>query len=95
MADLTGWGRCGILGYAHTARKGAWAMGEGALLSTQEVGGRLALDDSTIRRMLYKGEFPNAFKAGRAWKIPESDLEAYIEEKRRERRAAASTSEES
>ena len=66
-------------------------MTEGALLSVLEVARRFAVDDSTIRRMLYRGEFPNAFKAGRVWRIPETDVEAYLE-KWRERQAAASIS---
>lgn len=68
-------------------------MNEGTLLSTLEVARHLALSDASIRRMLYRGEFPNAFKAGRAWKIPETDLEAYVENQKRERRTATSTSE--
>ena len=66
-------------------------MAEGVLLSAQEVARRLAVDDSTVRRMLRQGYFPNAFKLSRAWRIPQADLEAYVQEQRRERQAATST----
>lgn len=68
-------------------------MNEGILLSTQEVARQLAIHYSTVVRMLHCGEFPNAFKAGRAWKIPQADLKAYVENQKRERQAATSTSE--
>lgn len=66
-------------------------MIEGDLLSTQEVASRLAISDRTVQRMIQRGEFPNAFRAGsRAWRIPETDLEAYVENQKRERRTATS-----
>jgi excisionase family DNA binding protein len=66
---------------------------EGTLLSAQEVASQLRVSDRAVLDMIYRDDFPNAFKAGRAWRIPESDLEEYVEKQRRERRAAASTSE--
>lgn len=66
-------------------------MFEGDLLSAQEVARRLAIHNSTVRRMIDRGDFPNAFKAGRDWRIPEDDLEAYVENQKRERRAVTST----
>lgn len=66
-------------------------MNEGSLLSTQEVARQLIIHESTVARMIHRGEFPNAFKAGRAWRIPKADLEAYVENQKRERQAAAST----
>lgn len=64
---------------------------EGVLLSSQEVARQLAVHESTVVRLLHRGEFPNAFKVGRAWKIPQTDLEAYVEKQWRERQAATST----
>lgn len=64
---------------------------ESSLLSTQEVAGQLRLSARGVIKLIHRGTFPNAFKAGRAWRIPESDLEEYVEKQRRERRAAAST----
>lgn len=66
-------------------------MVEGVLLSAKEVARRLAVHDSTILRLLYRGEFPSAFKVGRVWKIPQADVEAYVEKQWRERQAATST----
>ena len=66
-------------------------MTEGVLLSVLEVARRFDVDDSTVRRLLYHGQFPNAFKVGRLWKIPETDVEEYVEKQRRERQAVTST----
>lgn len=65
-------------------------MIEGVLLSTQEVARQLAVHDSTIRRMLQHGHFPAALKVGGVWKVPQADVDAYVEEQRRERQVAAS-----
>ncbi len=37
----------------------------------------LDVSESTIRRLLAKGEFPGAFKVGRQIRIPRSDLAAF------------------
>ena len=63
---------------------------EGVLLSAQEVAKRLRVSDRTVLNLIDRDEFPNAFQAGRAWRISESDLEAYVEKKKRERQVAAS-----
>ena len=65
---------------------------EGVLLSTRKVASQLALSERTVLRMIRRGDFPGAFRAGgRAWRIPEADLEAYVEKQQRERQAAAPT----
>lgn len=66
---------------------------EGVLLSAQEVATQLRINDRTVLRLIERGHFPDAFKAGRAWRIPEADLKAYVEEQKRERQAAAPTPE--
>lgn len=66
---------------------------EGVLLSCKEVAAKLAVDERTVRRMAGRGDFPHAFKAGRAWKIPQADVEEFVKKQWRERQAAASTSE--
>ena len=58
---------------------------EERLLSVNEIAEKLRVNGSTIRRMIYQGEFPNAFKLERRWRIPEKDLRDFIEMKRRER----------
>ena len=67
-------------------------MAEGGLLSVEEVASRFDVDGSTIRRALYRNEFPNAFKIGRLWKIPEADLREFVKKQtqKRERQVAAS-----
>lgn len=68
-------------------------MVESVLLSIPEVARRFDVHESTVRRMLYRGELPGAFKIGRIWKVPETELEAYVERQRRECQGATSTSE--
>lgn len=63
---------------------------EGVLLSVEEVASRFDVDGSTIRRALYRNDFPNAFKIGRLWKIPEADLKVFVEKQKRKRQVAAS-----
>ncbi len=46
------------------------------LLSTREVGERLAVSERTIARWCQDGLVPGAFKVGRAWLIPEASLAA-------------------
>jgi excisionase family DNA binding protein len=65
-------------------------MSEGKLLSVPEVAYRFGVDPSTVRRMLYRGEFDGAFKLGGRWKIPAAVVESYIEGQKQERRTAAS-----
>jgi len=48
------------------------------LLSTREVAKRLGLkryDD--VNTMIKKGEFPNAFKIGKEWRIPIKDIDIH------------------
>ena len=52
-------------------------------LTTEEVSERLKLTSLTIRRMCLDGRIPAA-KVGRHWIIRESDLNAYLDERRRE-----------
>ena len=60
------------------------------VLSTQEVASELRISERSVLNLIGRNEFPNAFKAGRAWRISESDLEAYVDKQKRERQVAAS-----
>jgi excisionase family DNA binding protein len=57
-------------------------------LTAAEVAARLGVHSRTVRRLIERGEFPNAFRLGEAVKapyvIPEPDLIAY--EKKASRR---------
>jgi excisionase family DNA binding protein len=43
-----------------------------------EVMKRLHISSSTFYRLLLDRQFPNAFQVGNRWRIPKSDLDAYI-----------------
>lgn len=59
-------------------------MSGDGILSTWKVGRKLGVHGSTVRRMIYRGEFPRAFKVGRVWRIPAVDVAEYIEARRRD-----------
>jgi excisionase family DNA binding protein len=43
---------------------------------------RLDVHKNTALKLLDQGEFPNAYRITRDWRIPESDITAYIERRR-------------
>ena len=43
------------------------------VLSTWETSRCLGVYASTVRRLIYRGRFPGAFKVGRVWRIPKAD----------------------
>jgi excisionase family DNA binding protein len=43
---------------------------------------RLCVHKNTALELIDRGEFPNAFRIQRDWRIPESDIAAYIERRR-------------
>lgn len=47
---------------------------------------RLSVHIETVRRWIRDGKFPNAIKLpdGREWRIPESDVQAFIEAGKRD-----------
>jgi len=47
-----------------------------------EVEVRLKLHRNTVTRLLSQGRFPNAFRAGGRWRIPISDVAAFIDDRR-------------
>lgn len=47
-------------------------------LTKKEVEAQLRLHRNTVGRLLASGRFPNAFRAGRHWRIPAGDLEVFI-----------------
>lgn len=58
-------------------------MSEDELLTPDEVKDLLRVAGGTVRSLLRSGEFPNAFRVGkRQWRIPRSDVDRYIEQKR-------------
>lgn len=60
------------------------------LLKIPEVGERLGLNRSTVYRLIDAGAFPTVHVGARqATRVEESELDAYIERNRRERKATA------
>ena len=51
--------------------------------TTTEAAQRLNLSPGSLRVYLGKGDFPNAVKFGRDWKIPEGDLKDFEESRRK------------
>jgi excisionase family DNA binding protein len=50
-------------------------------LTTSQAAKRLGKGAASVRRLIEKGKFPNAQRtsAGDAWRIPASDMDAFIE----------------
>jgi excisionase family DNA binding protein len=53
------------------------------LLNVKEVQERLGISESTLFRLL-RAKKLKGFKVGRVWKFEESDIEAFIQQQRRE-----------
>lgn len=51
-------------------------------LTGKELAGHLKLHRNTMSKLINRGEFPNAFRIERDWRIPVSDVEAWIERQR-------------
>ena len=47
-----------------------------------ELAEELGSAQSTVRDWLNRGDFPGAYKLGRAWRIPRADVRAFIERAR-------------
>ncbi len=61
--------------------------------TTSQLAKRLGVHVNTAKTLISSGEFPNAFKVISTWRIPESDITAFIDRKRqaaREERKARS-----
>jgi excisionase family DNA binding protein len=54
-------------------------------LTLAEVGRRLGISIRQVYRLIHRGELPPALKVGRAARIPESEVAAYIENLKRRR----------
>lgn len=52
------------------------------LLKVQELATRLRVKRKTAERMCRRGEFPNALKVNGDWRVPESDVDAYLASRR-------------
>lgn len=57
------------------------------IVTTTEISKRFGVDESTARRWCAQGLFPNAFEgpatgSGKAWLVPESDLEGFEQPRR-------------
>ena len=48
-----------------------------ALLKTHELAALLRVDYRVAARLVRLGEFPTAFKVGKSWRIPVSDVEQF------------------
>lgn len=59
-------------------------MTQDELLTSRQVADQLRVTERTVVREIARGRFPNAFKAGRAWRIPRSDLSDYINKRKRQ-----------
>ena len=66
-------------------------MDEAKVLTTLEVSRILGVTKASVSLWLKDGHFPNAFKVNprkrfSAWRVPQADVDAFIEERRRQRR---------
>lgn len=52
------------------------------MLNVQEIAAQLRVHQRTVLREIKRGHFPGAFRVGRVWRIPASDLRAYVERRR-------------
>lgn len=48
------------------------------LMKISEIANKLKVNGNTITRWINNGYFPNAFRAGKTWRIPKIDVENYI-----------------
>lgn len=55
------------------------------LLTLEEAASRLAISKRTLEREIAAQRFPKPLKIGRASRVPESDVQAYVASLRRER----------
>jgi excisionase family DNA binding protein len=51
-------------------------------ITIPNVAATLVVSRETVRRMVLAGQFPSAIKVGRDWRVPQSDLDAYIQRNR-------------
>lgn len=58
------------------------------VVSTWQASRKLGVYTSTVRRMIHRGDFPNAFKVGRVWRIPRQEVTDYIEQAQERARSA-------
>lgn len=47
-------------------------------MTIPEVAAELRLNRRTVLTLIRQARFPSAFRAGRDWRVPASDVEAYI-----------------
>jgi excisionase family DNA binding protein len=47
-------------------------------LTTTEVAARINLSTGAVRGLINGGQFPNAYKDGHIWRIPKSDVDAWL-----------------
>lgn len=55
------------------------------LLTLEEAASRLAISKRTLEREIAAQRFPKPLKIGRASRVPEADVQAYVASLRRER----------
>lgn len=48
------------------------------VMKASELAKILKVNSNTIARWINNGHFPNAFRAGKSWRIPRIDVENYI-----------------
>jgi len=72
---------CAAVGRASLRRSGATAPTFDALLGAQEIADYLGVCVVTVRRMAQRGEFPGAVRVGREWRVPQTAIEAYLDQR--------------
>lgn len=65
-----------------TSPAGAESPQNPHIFTAEEVADKLRLHRKVVSRMVARGDFPGAFKAGRDWRIPQSSVDAYIASRR-------------
>lgn len=48
------------------------------IMTVPEIAKKLKVSVNTISRWCNEGRFPHAYKAGRPWRVPRADVEAYL-----------------
>jgi len=52
------------------------------LYTRQDIEKRLRLKREAVTKMIVRRDFPNAVKLGKAWRVPKSDVDAYLASRR-------------
>jgi excisionase family DNA binding protein len=58
-------------------------------LTTADLGKRLRVHRNTVNRLLRENAFPNAYRICRRWRVPETDVLAFISTQQQKERKTA------